>query len=50
MSAGGRLTSGGGQHVGQALPRRHHFRVLLVGKVLPDAQRSVVCGAEREKE
>lgn len=38
----GRLTSGGGKHVGQTLPGRHHLWVLLVCKVLPDAQRPVI--------
>lgn len=47
MSAGGGLTSGSGQHVREALPGRHHLRVLLIGKVLPDSQRSVVWNKRR---
>lgn len=42
MGADGGLTSGGGQHIGETLPRRHHLWVLLVSEILPDAQRSVV--------
>lgn len=37
VDAGRRLTSGGGKHVGQTLPGRHHLWVLLVCEVLPDA-------------
>lgn len=41
----GAPTSGGGQHVRESLPGRHHFRVLFqISKVLPDPDGTVILG------